>query len=110
MSDSIGIVILAAGKGTRMKIDTPKALVPALGKPLLDYVVEAALAFSNELSLKVELGIVIGHKKEMLEKWWAHHTHKPYLKLAWQKQQNGTADALKSCFNDSLNSGIMSTL
>ncbi len=67
MSDSIGIVILAAGKGTRMKIDTPKALAPALGKPLLDYVVDSALEFARISSLKAEVGVVIGHRKELLE-------------------------------------------
>ncbi len=100
MGDSIGIVILAAGKGTRMKIETPKALVPALGRPLLDYVVNAAMEFTKNSSLIAEVGIVVGHKKEMLEAWWANHPHKKTIKLAWQKEQNGTADALKSCFND----------
>ncbi|HXH73393.1 MAG TPA: bifunctional UDP-N-acetylglucosamine diphosphorylase/glucosamine-1-phosphate N-acetyltransferase GlmU [Bacteriovoracaceae bacterium] len=100
MDKSIGIIILAAGKGTRMKIETPKALVPALGKPLLDYVVNASVAFANESGLKAEIGVVIGHRKEMLEKWWENHIHKGSLKLAWQREQNGTADALKSCFND----------
>lgn len=100
MSDSIGIVILAAGKGTRMKIDTPKALTLALGRPLLDYVVDAALDFAKGHSLKAEVGVVVGHRKELLESWWNSHKDKQYLKLAWQKEQNGTADALKSCFND----------
>lgn len=100
IKDSIGIVILAAGKGTRMKIETPKALVPALGKPLLDYVVDAALVFAETSSLKAEVGVVIGHKKELLEAWHGQHQRKGSLKLAIQKQQNGTADALKSCFND----------
>ena len=45
MSDTIGLVILAAGKGTRMKIDTPKALAKTAGKCLLDYVVEASTQF-----------------------------------------------------------------
>ena len=100
MSDSIGIVILAAGKGTRMKIDTPKALAPALGKPLLDYVVDSALEFAKISSLKAEIGVVIGHRKELLEEWWNNHPRKEHLKLAWQREQNGTADALKACFND----------
>lgn len=100
MSDSIGIVILAAGKGTRMKIDTPKALAPALGKPLLDYVVDSALEFAKISSLKAEIGVVIGHRKELLEEWWNHHPKKEHLKLAWQREQNGTADALKACFSD----------
>jgi bifunctional UDP-N-acetylglucosamine pyrophosphorylase/glucosamine-1-phosphate N-acetyltransferase len=100
MSDSIGIVILAAGKGTRMKIDTPKALAPALGKPLLDYVVDSALEFAKISSLKAEVGVVIGHRKEMLEDWWNKHSKKDSLKLALQIEQKGTADALKACFND----------
>ena len=100
MSDSIGIVILAAGKGTRMKIETPKALAEALGRPLLDYVVDASLAFASHSSLKAEIGVVVGHRKELLEAWWNSHSQRGVLKLAWQKEQNGTADALKSCFND----------
>jgi bifunctional UDP-N-acetylglucosamine pyrophosphorylase/glucosamine-1-phosphate N-acetyltransferase len=100
MSDSIGIVILAAGKGTRMKIDTPKALAPALGRPLLDYVVDSALEFAQISSLKAEVGVVIGHRKELLEEWHSSHSKKASLKLAHQKEQKGTADALKACFND----------
>lgn len=100
MSDTIGLVILAAGKGTRMKIETPKALVPALGQPLLDYVVEASLKFAQTSALRGEIGVVVGHKKELLEQWWSKHPAKSSLKLAVQKEQNGTADALKSCFND----------
>lgn len=100
MSNSLGIVILAAGKGTRMKTDTPKALALCAGKPLLDYVVEAALKFAKNSSLTAEVGVVVGHKKEMLEQWWADHSEKPAIKTAWQKEQNGTADALKACFHD----------
>ena len=100
MSDSIGLVILAAGKGTRMKVETPKALVKAAGRPLLDYVVDALLHFSRSSSLKAEIGLVVGHKKELLEDWLSSHPEKALLKLAWQKEQKGTADALKACFND----------
>ena len=100
MSNSLGIVILAAGKGTRMKTDTPKALALCAGKPLLDYVVEAALSFAKKSSLKAEVGVVVGHRKELLESWWDSHSQKSLIKTAWQREQNGTADALKACFND----------
>jgi len=100
MGNSIGIVILAAGKGTRMKTDTPKALSLCAGKTLLDYVVHAALKFAKDSSLTAEIGIVVGHRKELLEEWWQTHSEREAIKLAWQKEQNGTADALKACFND----------
>lgn len=100
MSHSIGIVILAAGKGTRMKTDTPKALSLCAGKPLLDYVVHAAMKFAKNSSLRAEIGVVVGHRKELLEEWLRTHTEKATIKTAWQKEQNGTADALKACFSD----------
>ena len=100
MTNSIGIVILAAGKGTRMKTDAPKALALCAGKPLLDYVVRASLAFAENSSLKAEVGVVVGHRKELLEKWWENHSQKSAIKLAWQREQKGTADALKACFTD----------
>jgi bifunctional UDP-N-acetylglucosamine pyrophosphorylase/glucosamine-1-phosphate N-acetyltransferase len=100
MGDSIGLVILAAGKGTRMKIDTPKALAKTAGRCLLDYVVDASLNFAHATSLKAEIGLVVGHKKELIEAWLAQHPSKNSLKTAWQKEQNGTADALKACFQD----------
>ena len=100
MGDSIGLVILAAGKGTRMKTETPKALAKTSGKHLLDYVVEASLDFAKKSSLKAEVGIVVGHKKELILEWLDKNSAKSQLKTAWQKEQNGTADALKACFND----------
>ena len=100
MGNSIGIVILAAGKGTRMKTDAPKALAMCAGKPLLDYVVDAAIKFAKNSSLKAEIGVVVGHRKDLLENWWNTHSMKSSMKIAWQKEQNGTADALKACFND----------
>lgn len=100
MSESVGLVILAAGKGTRMKIETPKALVKTSGRSLLDYVVDACLGFAEKSNLKAEIGIVVGHKKELLEEWLDKHPRKDCLKTAWQKEQKGTADALKACFND----------
>lgn len=100
MKHSIGIIILAAGKGTRMKVDKPKALMHASGKPLIDYVVNASLNFVKEFSLTCELGVVVGHKKELLEEWYETKSERELIKLAWQREQSGTADALKSCFHD----------
>ncbi len=34
-------VVLAAGKGTRMKSDLPKVLMPVCGRPMIEYVLDA---------------------------------------------------------------------
>lgn len=39
---TVGIVILAAGQGKRMRSTTPKVLLPLRSRPLLDYVISAA--------------------------------------------------------------------
>src|SRR5690606_31773387 len=63
-------------------------------------VVDAASSFAREQNLRAEIGVVIGHRKALLEGWWRGHPLQSSRKLAWQREQNGTADALKSCFND----------
>jgi bifunctional UDP-N-acetylglucosamine pyrophosphorylase/glucosamine-1-phosphate N-acetyltransferase len=100
MTESIGLVILAAGKGTRMKIETPKALARTAGRALLDYVVDGALTFVAASGLAAEVGLVVGHRKELVEDWLAAHPQRSRLRTAWQREQKGTADALRACFAD----------
>jgi bifunctional UDP-N-acetylglucosamine pyrophosphorylase/glucosamine-1-phosphate N-acetyltransferase len=58
---STAVIILAAGKGTRMKSDLPKVLHKLNGKPMIDYVVKLAekVGFSP-------IVIVVGHQKELV--------------------------------------------
>jgi bifunctional UDP-N-acetylglucosamine pyrophosphorylase/glucosamine-1-phosphate N-acetyltransferase len=99
MVDSIGIALLAAGKGTRMKFDGPKVLVPLLGRPLIDYVLDATADFSQKVQVSSHTGVVIGHEKEKVQ---AHiqeaYSKRTDISFAVQEQQKGTADALKSYF------------
>ena len=44
----LAVVILAAGLGTRMKSDVPKVLHEVCGRPMLAYVIDAALTLSPE--------------------------------------------------------------
>ncbi|MBC7093391.1 bifunctional UDP-N-acetylglucosamine diphosphorylase/glucosamine-1-phosphate N-acetyltransferase GlmU [Candidatus Bipolaricaulota bacterium] len=46
MAESLDVVILAAGKGTRMRSRRPKVLHPLAGLPLLEYSIRAALALA----------------------------------------------------------------
>ena len=53
------VVILAAGKGTRMKSDLPKALVPVGDKPILQHLLENVVASG----LDAKPVVVIGHER-----------------------------------------------
>lgn len=53
----LALVILAAGKGTRMKSALPKVLHPLLGKPMLSYVLETAKRLRPFRNI-----LVIGHQ------------------------------------------------
>ena len=56
-------LILAAGKGTRMKTELPKTLFPILKKPIIEYILDEV----EKTSIK-DTYLVVGHKKELLKK------------------------------------------
>jgi dTDP-glucose pyrophosphorylase len=95
-------IILAAGKGVRMKEltkDTPKPLLKVKGKAVLERNLEQILGLVEEVI------IVVGHKKEKIMA--AFGTDYNGLKITYviQKKQLGTGDALKSV-ND-YDSGVL---
>ena len=57
----LGVVILAAGKGTRMRSALPKVLHPLAGRPLLRHVLDAAEALGA-----AEICVVYGHGGEQV--------------------------------------------
>jgi len=59
---SLAIVIMAAGKGTRMQSDLPKVLHEANGKPLVAYVIEKSQALDPE-----KIVLIIGHQAEKVQ-------------------------------------------
>ena len=61
MSD-LHVVILAAGKSTRMKSERPKVLHPVAGRPMIEYVLTAARSLSPKTTT-----VVVGHMKEQLQ-------------------------------------------
>ncbi len=82
-------VILAAGKGTRMKSDLPKVLHDLDAKPLLRWVVDA--------SRKAGLGplvMVVGHQAELVEQRMSGHDEGDF-RFVLQAEQNGTGHAVQ---------------
>ena len=70
MSDPIAI-ILAAGKGTRMKSELPKVMHAACGRPMIENVLDAA----REAGVK-RLVVVVGYKAEFVrDEWHAPAAH-----------------------------------
>jgi bifunctional UDP-N-acetylglucosamine pyrophosphorylase / glucosamine-1-phosphate N-acetyltransferase len=87
MQSEIYTIILAAGKGKRMKSDTPKVLHKLCDKPIVDYVVETSLAIEA-----VKTIVVVGFGKEEVI---AHLQGNDRIGFAVQDQLLGTADAVK---------------
>ncbi len=87
-------VILAAGKGTRLRPlteDKPKQLVEVLGKPLIDYIAEALPSAVDEIIM------VIGYKAEMIEAYCDDTFHGRKVTYIRQENPTGTAHALWLC-------------
>src|SRR5919204_4058037 len=57
----LAIVIIAAGKGTRMRSPLAKVLHPLAGRPLLTHVLDVALALTPQ-----RLVVVVGHQAEVV--------------------------------------------
>ena len=81
-------IILAAGKGTRMKSDTPKVLHTIFDKTLVGYVIDAV----NNTGLADENFVIVGHQAERVEEY----INKNYdnAKCILQSPQLGTGHAV----------------
>ena len=83
---STDIVILAAGKGTRMQSALPKVLHPLAGRPLLEHVLTSADSIANGNKI-----IVTGHGADQVEQAVAQSG----AVFVQQTEQLGTAHAVQ---------------
>ncbi len=81
----LAIVVLAAGKGTRMKSDQHKVLHPIAGRPMLEHLLASAAELAPERQV-----VVAGHGREQLEKALGDRAL-----IAVQEPQHGTAVRLE---------------
>ncbi|MFP3727267.1 sugar phosphate nucleotidyltransferase [Priestia filamentosa] len=77
-------IVLAAGKGTRMKSELPKVLHPVCEKPMIMHILEKLEA--SRIQDKI---VVIGHKGEMVRETIGNG-----VKYAYQLEQKGTGHAV----------------
>lgn len=85
MKEKIAAIILAAGKGVRMKSELPKVLHLVCGRPMVGFVVDVVKA------LKIEnFVVVLGHKALEVQDFLGKE-----VDTVIQKNQLGTADAVK---------------
>ena len=76
---SIEVVILAAGKGTRMRSSLPKVMHAIAGTPMLGHVISAARSIAADT-----IHVVVGHG--------ADHVKAAFDRVSWidQTEQTGT--------------------
>ena len=82
---SLSIIILAAGKGTRMKSSKSKILHCVAGKPILQHVLDTAFSLKPE-----EVVVVYGHDAEQVR----NHFREWSLTWVEQAEQLGTGHAV----------------
>jgi len=91
-------IILAAGQGTRMRSPLPKVLHPVAGLPMIARVISMVKSLQAS-----EVRIVVGHGKNLVEQVVTSMGAIAFE----QKQQKGTADAVKSANIDDLEGEVL---
>ncbi|HEY0112018.1 MAG TPA: bifunctional UDP-N-acetylglucosamine diphosphorylase/glucosamine-1-phosphate N-acetyltransferase GlmU [Allosphingosinicella sp.] len=86
MTRPFAAVILAAGKGTRMKSDIHKVLHPIAGRPMLEHLLETVQALGAERTV-----LVVGDRREQIEAALGGRG----IDFAVQEPQLGTAHAVQ---------------
>lgn len=84
----LGVAVLAAGQGTRMKSKLHKVLHPVCGKPMAGHILDAARQLAP-----ARLAIVVGHGAEQVREALGA----PDIIFVEQTGQRGTADAVAHC-------------
>ena len=82
-------IILAAGKSTRMKSALPKVLHEVCGRPMIEYVLDAARASGVS-----RIVAVVGHRADLVQAELSRYSD---VEFALQSEQKGTGHAIMMC-------------
>lgn len=99
--EDVAVIILAAGKGTRMKSDLAKVLHRVAGKSMVVHVTNCARSLTKD-----HIHVVVGHQAEQVKNEVL--TYYP-VQFALQKELLGTGDAVKSAL-PGISSGVRHVL
>lgn len=91
---SLAVLIMAAGKGTRMKSDLAKVLHPLNRRPMIHYVLDTAFALNPE-----KVALIVGHQADAVKEATKFYR----VNYALQSPQLGTGHAVmqaESALND----------
>jgi bifunctional UDP-N-acetylglucosamine pyrophosphorylase / glucosamine-1-phosphate N-acetyltransferase len=82
-------IVLAAGKGTRMKSELPKVLFPVLGRPMIHWVLDAL----QEAGIHRKI-VVVGYREDLVR---SELSGRSGVEFAVQAEQLGTGHAVQMC-------------
>ncbi len=82
-------IVLAAGKGTRMKSELPKVLCPVRGRPMVEFVLDVLRQAGVQRLL-----VVVGYRSDLVRQALGKH---PDVEFVEQVEQLGTGHAVKMC-------------
>ena len=82
----LAVIILAAGKGTRMGNSLAKVLIPIAGKPTLEFALDTAERLNPTRTV-----VVVGHQADRVQKIFSNRD----LEFVLQKEQLGTGHAAR---------------
>jgi len=88
MGKRIGLV-MAAGKGTRMKSELPKVLFPVCGRPMIEYVIDALRTACID-----RIAVIVGYRADLVREALAGC---PDIEFVEQTEQLGTGHAVMVC-------------
>lgn len=90
--NDVAVILLAAGKGTRMESENPKVLHEILGKPIVLWDLELI-----QVLMPKETIIVVGHKALLVKQVIKKHNFSP--KIVNQSEQLGTAHSVSTALS-----------
>jgi bifunctional UDP-N-acetylglucosamine pyrophosphorylase/glucosamine-1-phosphate N-acetyltransferase len=102
---NLDVVIMAAGKGTRMKSSLPKVLHPVAGKPMVRHVIDTARQLQARQTI-----VITGHGAEQVEATLSAAYGSEGLQFARQMPQLGTGHAVQQAVPHLADDGLVVVL